>query len=95
MPDHELVKYRQLDLVRLLTTKNVIYVSAPPGSVISSDGEWMVAGAVNQTDLLLSKGSTIIRIPAVDVLKVFNYDLDRLQIQLGKLSHAKDPTKRN
>lgn len=78
-------KFSRFDQVRIVTTKNVHYVSAPPGSVVSPKGIWQVAGAID-LELLLVKGNAIIKIPAVDVLKVVDYNVDVVTAKFGRLS---------
>lgn len=88
-------KYSQFDLVRLLTTKNVKYLSAPSGCNVSPKGVWQVSAAIG-TDLLLVKDNAIIRIPVGDVLKVCNYDLGKITANLGRLSeHVERERKEN
>lgn len=84
------ITYARFDIVKLLTTRNVNYLSAPPGTKVSPHGTWQVAGAVGD-DLLCVKGSATIRIPASDVLKVVGYDLEPLYKQLGRLSDGEGP----
>jgi hypothetical protein len=78
-------KIKRFDQVKLLTTKNVYYLSAPPMSETTPHGVWSVVAAVNN-DGMLAKDSTIIRIPAGDVLVVSDYCLERLNDVLGKLA---------
>jgi len=80
-------KIGQFDQVRLLTVKNVKYLSAPPGTKPSTHGLWSVAGIVKDNELLLTKESVTIRIPTTDVVKVVNYDINNILSILGKLSH--------
>jgi hypothetical protein len=84
MMDEE-IRYNRFDQVRLLTTRNVKYLSSPPGQEITPDGLWQVVAAVDG-DLLLAKNSCIIRIPATDVLKVAEYDINNLIKKLGSIS---------
>ena len=79
------IKYARFDQVKLLTTRNVTYLSAPPGSKVSPHGTWQVAGAIDN-ELLLVKNDVTIRIPVTDVLKVVRYDLESLYAKLGRLS---------
>jgi hypothetical protein len=88
MPDKEKIRIGQFDQVKLLTTKNVSYVSAPPGTKISPHGLWSVVSVVVD-DLLLAKKNILIRIPVTDVLLVAGYNLDELTSNLGRLSRGK------
>lgn len=78
------IKFEQMDQVRLLTTRNVTYLSAPPGTKVSPHGIWQVVGAVND-ELLLVKNETVIRIPTSDVLKEEESELKQLLNNLGRL----------
>jgi len=79
-------RIEQFDQVRIRTTRNVTYLSAPPGTNTTPDGIWSVVSAIDKTDLLLAKSNIIIRIPATDVLKIKgNITPAALEI-LGKLS---------
>ncbi len=72
----------RFDLVMLRTTKNVNYLSAPPGTKATPNGVWSVA-AIIQQDLMVVKDQTIIRIPATDVIKVQDYESEVSNL-LGK-----------
>ena len=77
------ITLKRFDQVRILTTKNVSYLSATPGSTVSPKGLWQVSGSVDG-DLLLVKNNIVIRIPPTDVLKVIEYDLKILTGKFGK-----------
>ena len=77
----------QFDQVQLHTTKNVKYLSAPPGANVSPHGIWVVAAAI-QNDLLLTKDNCTIRVPIADVLKVRHYDIHEITKVFGKLRNG-------
>jgi len=79
-------RIERFDQVRLLTVKNVSYLSAPPNTIVTPQGIWSVAAVVGQNDLILAKDNAIIRIPATDVLVISDYDLEGLNDILGRLS---------
>jgi hypothetical protein len=81
------VKIGRFDQVRLLTTRNVKYLSVPGPIKAEPDGIWSVAAAVAD-DLLLVKNNVTIRIPATDVLKIAEYSLGEITEQLGRLSRG-------
>jgi hypothetical protein len=83
-------KIGRFDQVKLLTTKNVAYLSAPPGTDVSPQGLWSVVSAIDGDELLLAQKSALIRIPAADVLLVAGYKLDKLTEKLGSLSRGKE-----
>jgi hypothetical protein len=69
---------KQLDLVELLTTRNVTYLSAKPGHAPSPHGKWSVIGIIEGKDILVSREEAVIRIPISDVRKVESYDISRV-----------------
>lgn len=73
------------DIIQLVTTKNVYYISAPPGKVVSPQGNWIVTGFVER-DVIAAKEGTIIRVPIKDVRRVARYSMDELFSQLKKAS---------
>ena len=82
--DTNSTKFSRFDQVQIVTTKNVSYLSAPPGSVVSPKGVWQVSAAIGN-DLLLIKGNAIVKIPASDVLKVVDYNINAITRQFGRL----------
>jgi len=78
------IKFSRFDQVQLKTTRNVTYLSAPPQTNVSPKGIWQVAGVVSD-DLLLVKNNAIIRIPATDVLKVIDYNINTIVEKFGRL----------
>ena len=63
----------------------MVYLHAPPGEEVLPDGLWQVSAMISN-DLLLVKNNITIRIPATDVLKVFDYDIDTITAHFGRLS---------
>jgi len=83
--DTERINYNRFDQVKIITTRNVVYLHAPPGEEVLPDGLWQVSAMISN-DLLLVKNNITIRIPATDVLKVFDYDIDTITAHFGRLS---------
>lgn len=81
-------KIQRFDQVKLLTIKNVGYLSAPPGTQTTPQGIWSVVAIVEQNELILAKDNAIIRIPAADVLVISEYDLELMNSVLGNLSNG-------
>lgn len=73
------------DIIQLITTRNVYYISAPPGKVVNPQGNWIVTGFVDR-DVIAAKEGTIIRVPLKDVRRVARYSMDELFSQLKKAS---------
>ena len=79
-------KVARFDQVKILTTKNVTYLSAPPGSKVSPAGLWSVTAIIGENELLLAKQSALIRIPATDVLITASYSVEKITKNFGRLS---------
>lgn len=80
----------RFDQVRILTSLNVSYLSAPAGVTPSPKGIWSVAAVLNGSELLCVRNSIIIRIPATDVLKVADFNIGSITQDFGRLSHGKE-----
>lgn len=76
----------QFDKVRLRTIRNVKYISSPIDTP-TTDGDWTVAGVI-EDDVLASKGSVLIRIPIIDVLKIVDYEqtMEDIYSRLGSIA---------
>ena len=71
--------FEQFDIVRLTTTKNVVWMSDVPGSVPDPNGLWSVVCVYPQTGfLLLQKESAMVRAPAADVIKSANFEIHKM-----------------
>ena len=66
---------KQFDIVQIITTKRIRYLSAPPGSASSPQGDWNVVGMVGP-EVVAAKNDTLVRIPLQDVRKVGSYNLN-------------------
>jgi hypothetical protein len=93
MDNKKQIRIGRFDQVRLLTTKNVSYLSAPPDIKPSPKGLWSVVSILEEKDLLLAQKSVLIRIPAVDVLMVAGYNINKMTRNLGRLSHGEEGKK--
>lgn len=69
---------KRFDVVQITTVKNVNFVSGPANRPAIPQGNWTVVAGVGSNELLLSKDETIIRIPVFDVVKIANYDVQRV-----------------
>jgi hypothetical protein len=84
----ENTKIGRFDQVRLLTTKNITYLSAPPDMKVDPSGIWSVNSVVGQNELLCVRRSIVIRVPASDVLKIADYSVDYITRDFGKLTRG-------
>ena len=76
--------FRQFDIIQLITTKNIRYLSGPQGKPANPNGNWSVIGLV-EADIVAAKDSTVIRVPISDIRHVGSYDIDGF---LDKLHRA-------
>jgi hypothetical protein len=90
----EQIKISRFDQVRLLSTKNINYLSAPPKTQVNPSGIWSVCAVVGN-DLLLVKNNTIIKAPPGNVLKIADYDITRLTSILGRLSRVQETSQKD
>lgn len=81
------MEYRQFDVVRLIHTKNVKYLSGPSERATAPKGEWSIVGFVER-DVVLAKQSTIVRVPVGDIERIAEYDK---QVLIDKLKNTGKP----
>ncbi len=72
---------RQFDVIQIITTRRIRYLSAPAGSASSPQGDWNVIGMIG-SDVIAAKNDTMVRIPIQDTRKVGSYNLDAFLEQL-------------
>ena len=79
--------FEQFDVVSLITTKNVKWMIDLPGRVPDPDGSWTIVCTYPASGLLLlQKGTAMIRVPASDVRKLANYNVQRVFDKLDTIS---------
>ena len=81
------MEYRQFDIVRLIHTRRVKYLSGPSERAASPKGEWSIVGFVER-DAVLAKQSTIIRVPVGDIERIAEYDK---KVLVDKLKNVGKP----
>jgi hypothetical protein len=69
--------WRRFDIVQLVTTRNITFLSGPPGRPAKPQGNWSIVANLPNGRLLLAKDETIAAVPLTDVRKVGGYDLDK------------------
>jgi hypothetical protein len=72
---------KQFDVIQIITTRRIRYLSAPSGSASSPQGDWNVIGMI-ENDVIAAKNDTMVRVPLADVRKVGSYNLDAFLEQL-------------
>ena len=80
---------KRFDLVRLLTIKNVKYVSGPAGRAASPQGVWSVIGNVGVM-IFLAKEDTVIEIPIIDIVKIADYSVERVLNNVKQVKSIED-----
>jgi len=68
---------KRFDIVKLKTIENVKWMSGPSGRPATPIGNWSVIGNI-KTSLLLSKNNTIIKVPVNDIVKIADYDINKI-----------------
>lgn len=81
------MEYRQFDVVRLIHTRRVKYLSGPSERATAPKGEWSIVGFVER-DAVLAKQSTLIRVPVGDIERIAEYDK---KVLIDKLKNAGKP----
>ena len=83
--------WQRFDIVQILTTKNVKYLSGPSGRPADPLGNWSVIGNLpGKATLLLAKDETVIAVPIIDVRKVASYDLQKAIDAVKKVKNRSD-----
>lgn len=80
---------KRFDLIRIITVKNVVWVSGPTGRPASPKDEWSVIGHIGDV-LYIAKDETIAQIPVKDVMKVADYSLEKALEGIKKVRNFKD-----
>lgn len=81
------MEYRKFDIVRLIHSRRVKFLSGPPGRAAAPKGEWSIVGFIER-DAILAKQSTIIRVPVGDIERIAEYDK---KILFDKLKNTGKP----
>jgi hypothetical protein len=80
--------FRQLDIVQIITTRGIKYLSGPEGHTANPHGHWSIVGFVG-SDAVLSKESTLARVPLSDIRKIASYSVDGFMEQLSSAGYLK------
>ena len=83
--------YKQFDVVQILTTKRVRYLSGPKNFTTTPHGNWIVVGAI-ENELLIAKENTLVKIPTPDVQKVAAFDKEEFFKRIESAGYLNDPT---
>ena len=80
--------FKQLDIVQIVTTKKIKYLSGPEGHSTDPHGNWSIVGFVGP-EAVLAKENTLVRIPLSDIKKVASYSMDGFLEQLSTAGYLK------
>ena len=79
--------FQQFDVVQILTTRNVEWRCDDKGSRTDPNGIWTIVAAYPSSGILLiQKENALARIPASDIKKVANYDLEKVFQEVDKIN---------
>lgn len=81
---------RSSDIIQLITTKNIKYLSSPPGKATTPQGNWIVTGFINN-EVIATKEGTIIKAPISDIRKVASYSINELLENLKNAALNNNP----
>lgn len=89
----ENIIYKRFDLVQIVCADNISYINSPIIGRTPANGIWQVS-AVLGSNLLIIKDNITVRIPAHDVLKVYDYSIKNFTANFGRLvRHGEDERK--
>ena len=79
---------KQYDIVQIITTKNIRYLSGPTGMTTDPHGNWSVVGFI-KADALVAKDSTLVRVPVVDLRKVASMSTVKFYDEISQAGYLK------
>lgn len=69
--------WRQFDIVQIITSKRVRFLSGPRNRAALPHGNWSIVG-FRGVDAVIARQNTVAVIPVVDLRKVASYNLEEL-----------------
>jgi len=69
------------DIVQIITTKKIRYVSGPPGQATNPNGNWTIVG-FSGVEAIIAKESTLVKVPIQDIRKIASFNIDTFYKQL-------------
>lgn len=77
--------FEQFDIIRITTTRNVKWMTDIPGQIPNPNGIWSIICTYPKTgELLIQKDTALVKIPAIDVIKVANFSMNTVFERLEK-----------
>jgi len=72
------LEFKIFDVVYILSTKGIVWLSGPQGNPAKPDGYWYIVAIRGDGKIVLSKDETIIVTDIMNIRKVGSYDLDKV-----------------
>jgi len=76
--------WNQFDVVQILRTKNIRFLSGPRNRAALPHGNWSVVGFMG-VDVVLAKQNTIVVAPVTDIRRIAAYDLVNFMRQVKQV----------
>lgn len=87
--------FQQFDVVQILTTRNVEWRCDSPGVKTDPNGNWSIVGTMpSEGSLLIQKDTALAKIPASDVRRVANYDVETVFEKINSINRKYLPPKK-
>ena len=80
------MEFKLFDTVYILSTKEVTWLSGPPGKPATPNGYWYIVAIRGDGKIVLSKDETVIVTDMMNIRKVGSYDLDKVFKKLENIT---------
>lgn len=80
------MEFKLFDVVYILSTKEVTWLSGPQGKPAKPDGYWYIVAIRGDGKIVLSKDETVIVTDMMNIRKVGSYDLDKVFKKLENIT---------
>jgi hypothetical protein len=81
--------FKQFDIVQIITTKGIKYLSGPPGHSTNPHGNWSIVGFVG-SDAVLAKENTLVRVPLKDLRRIGQFNIENLYGKMSMTGYLKE-----
>lgn len=83
--------FKQFDIVQIITTKGIKYLSGPPGHTATPHHNWSIVGFVG-SEAVLARESTLVRVPLTDIRKIGDFSITNLLQKMSSAGYFKKQT---
>lgn len=80
--------FKQFDIVQIMTTKGIKYLSGPAGRATNPNGNWSIVGFVGP-EAVLAKENTLVKVPLKDLRRVGQFDIENLYEEMSTAGYLK------